>query len=320
DDDKDEEEASEEAEDKEEEEHLALADYTTLPAVDPVPSAEDTYAFETDESAPIPPSPRLCRARISIPSPPLPLLSPPIHTSPTYAEEPLGYRAIMTQWRAASPFTHHPSEIPLPPLLLPYTTRRDDLTEADMPLQKRARFTAPTGRFDVGESSSAAFARQTGHTLAKRVDYGFINTVDASIRASESRAITAVGEVNERVTDLATTQRQETHELLVCCEDAQDDRALLRAQVSLLTRERRYFRSMASSYKREAADACRAWAHSESRSQSIEAQIRALKRDVDKMPPKRTTATTTTPMTDATIKALIAQGVADDLAEYAAIR
>ncbi|GJV13815.1 hypothetical protein Tco_1355356 [Tanacetum coccineum] len=77
---------------------------------------------------------------------------------------------------------------------------------------------------------------------------------------------------------------------------------------------------MASSYKREAADACRAWAHSESRSQSMEAQIRALKRDVDKIPPKRTTATTTTPMTDAPIKALIAQGVADDLAEYAAIR
>ncbi|GJS57472.1 hypothetical protein Tco_0652256 [Tanacetum coccineum] len=40
DDDKDEEEASEEAEDKEEEEHLALADYTTLPAI--VRSAEDT--------------------------------------------------------------------------------------------------------------------------------------------------------------------------------------------------------------------------------------------------------------------------------------
>ncbi|GKG41481.1 hypothetical protein Tco_0473232, partial [Tanacetum coccineum] len=71
--------------------------------------------------------------------------------------------------RVASPSTHHPSEIPSPPLLLPYTTRRDDLPEADIPLQKRARFTAPTGRFDVGESSSTASARQTGHTLAYRV-------------------------------------------------------------------------------------------------------------------------------------------------------
>ncbi|GJZ68549.1 hypothetical protein Tco_0631789 [Tanacetum coccineum] len=38
------------------------------------------------------------------------------------------------------------------------------------------------------------------------------------------------------------------------------------------------------------------------------------------MPPKRTTATTTKPMTDAQIKALIAQGVATTLAEYKATR
>ncbi|GJV89529.1 hypothetical protein Tco_1533467 [Tanacetum coccineum] len=42
-------------EDDEEEEHLALADSTTLPAIDVVPSAEDIEAFKTDESAPIPP-------------------------------------------------------------------------------------------------------------------------------------------------------------------------------------------------------------------------------------------------------------------------
>ncbi|GJY43714.1 hypothetical protein Tco_0431927 [Tanacetum coccineum] len=99
-----------------------------------------------------------------------------------------------------------------------------------MPLRKRARFTTPTGRFEVGESSLAAAARQAGHTLAHIVDYEFIDTMDASIRAAEIRAMTVVGVVNERVTDLATTQRQETHELKVRCEDAQDDRALLGAQ------------------------------------------------------------------------------------------
>ncbi|GKC32769.1 hypothetical protein Tco_1040063, partial [Tanacetum coccineum] len=56
----------EEEDDKEKEEHLAPADSTTLPAIDHVPSAEDTEAFEIDESASIPPSPRLCRARISV--------------------------------------------------------------------------------------------------------------------------------------------------------------------------------------------------------------------------------------------------------------
>ncbi|GKG50400.1 hypothetical protein Tco_0521500, partial [Tanacetum coccineum] len=54
----------EEEDDEEEEEHLAPTDSTTLPAIDHVPSAEDTEAFETDESAPT--SPRLRRARISV--------------------------------------------------------------------------------------------------------------------------------------------------------------------------------------------------------------------------------------------------------------
>ncbi|GKF78734.1 hypothetical protein Tco_0234302, partial [Tanacetum coccineum] len=39
-----------------------------------------------------------------------------------------------------------------------------------------------------------------------------------------------------------------------------------------------------------------------------------------KMPPKRTTTTTTAPMTNAAIKQLIAQGVADALAEIEANR
>ncbi|GJU66277.1 hypothetical protein Tco_1252536 [Tanacetum coccineum] len=104
-DDEDKDEASED-EDEEEEEHLAPADSPTLPAVDPVPLAEDTEAFEKDESTPTPPvpSPRLHRSRISIPSPPLPvpspplpLSSPPTHINPTYNEAPLGYRAAMIQ-------------------------------------------------------------------------------------------------------------------------------------------------------------------------------------------------------------------------------
>ncbi|GKG03506.1 hypothetical protein Tco_0311142, partial [Tanacetum coccineum] len=74
-----------EEEKDEEEEHLVPADSTTLPVVDPVPSAEDTKAFKTDESAPT-----------------------PTHTSPTYVEAPLGYRAAMIRSRAASP-SHVPS-------------------------------------------------------------------------------------------------------------------------------------------------------------------------------------------------------------------
>ncbi|GJV62593.1 hypothetical protein Tco_1473421 [Tanacetum coccineum] len=111
--------------------------------------------------SPPPPSPLspLSSLLPHIPSPPLPLPSPPT-TILTYAEAPLGYRAAKIRLRAASPSIHHPSEIPSPPLLLPSTSHRDDFPKADMPLQKRTRFTTPAFGFEVEESSAAAAARQ----------------------------------------------------------------------------------------------------------------------------------------------------------------
>ncbi|GKC65065.1 hypothetical protein Tco_1097663 [Tanacetum coccineum] len=82
-------------------------------------------------------------------------------TSPAYAQAPLGYRATMM--RAASPPTHHP--LPLP---TPFSSRRADIPEADIPHQKRLLFTAPTPRFEVGESFDPAAARQSGSTMARR--------------------------------------------------------------------------------------------------------------------------------------------------------
>ncbi|GKD17287.1 hypothetical protein Tco_1206445, partial [Tanacetum coccineum] len=90
--------------------------------------------------------------------------------------------------------------VPSPPLLLPSTAHRDDITEADMPLRKRTRFSAPAFGFKVGESSTAA-ARKAGHALTSSVDYGFINTVwshskdrstalEASIRTLEAQVRT----------------------------------------------------------------------------------------------------------------------------------
>ncbi|GJT75751.1 hypothetical protein Tco_1042476 [Tanacetum coccineum] len=48
------------------EEHLASGRLFCYTYCDPVPLADDTEAFETDESAPISPSPRPRRARISV--------------------------------------------------------------------------------------------------------------------------------------------------------------------------------------------------------------------------------------------------------------
>ncbi|GJX70532.1 hypothetical protein Tco_0307703 [Tanacetum coccineum] len=54
-DDEDEEAFEDEDDDEEEEEeHLAPADSSVVPVVDPVPLVGDTEAFETDESAPTP--------------------------------------------------------------------------------------------------------------------------------------------------------------------------------------------------------------------------------------------------------------------------
>ncbi|GJW71684.1 hypothetical protein Tco_0128601 [Tanacetum coccineum] len=103
------------------------------------------YAFIPTPSPPPYPLSTLSSPLPRIPSPLL--LSSPPHTSPPYASAQLGYKTAL----------------------------------AVIPLQKRARFTAPASRFEVGESSAAAAARQARHTLAHRVDYGFIDTLDASI-------------------------------------------------------------------------------------------------------------------------------------------
>ncbi|GKE04880.1 hypothetical protein Tco_1396898 [Tanacetum coccineum] len=113
-----------------------------------------------------------------------------------------------------------PLPLPSPPLLSPSADRRSDIPEADMPSQKRLCLTALASRFEVRDSSKAAAARQIGHTLACRVDYGFIDTLDVSIRASKGRVMTTVEEVNERVSNLAAAQRQDAHELSMRLEDA----------------------------------------------------------------------------------------------------
>nr|GEY27889.1 putative reverse transcriptase domain-containing protein [Tanacetum cinerariifolium] len=269
DDDEEEEQEASEDDDKEEEVHPALADSSDVPINNPVPSAWDTKAFETDESAPTPvPSPRHRTARIYIPSPPLPLPSPPT-TSPIYAEAPLGYRAAGIRLRPASPSTHHPSEIPSPPMLLPSTSLIDDTLEADMLLQKRARFTAPAFGFEVRESLAAAAARQL--------------ILDVSIMDATPVCLVSGKKRDARIGSLET---------LVTTLVAQT----LSPQTQLTT--------------------------ALGRIQTLDAREPARIDDPEdpEMPPKKRTAitTTTTPMTDAQIKALIAQGVADALAKIKA--
>ncbi|GJR87703.1 putative reverse transcriptase domain-containing protein [Tanacetum coccineum] len=342
-DDDDEEPFEDEEDDEEEEEHLAPADSPVIPVVDPVPSAGDTEAFETDESAPTPRPPqiripfaqtRLRRARKTVrpeppmsasmeariaehaaaPTPPLPVapsplpLPSPLTTSPTDAGAPLGYRAAGIRMRAA---------VASPPLLLPPTSPKTDVPEAEIrcnrafPYYSRSRY--------IGESSAAGAARQPGPTPA-------IDTWDEIVEAMMEIAPTTLEGVDQRVTELDTTVRQRTEEFEIRFEEAHDDRAYLGALVNTLYRDRLHHRRTALAMDREAVYARIAWTSSEERSAAIEAHVRTL--EAQKMLPTRratrtTPATTTTPtttVTNAQLQALIDQGVAATLAERDASR
>ncbi|GKD95635.1 hypothetical protein Tco_1379532, partial [Tanacetum coccineum] len=209
-DDEDEEPFKDEGDDEEEEEHLAPADCSAILVIDPVPSAGDTEAFETNESAPTPRSPqirvpfaqtRLRMARKTVrleppmsasmeariaeyaaaPTPPLPVASPPLPlpspltTSPTDAGAPLGYKAARIQMRAA---------VASPPSLLPST---------------------PAPGCEIRESLAAGAARQPGPTPE-------VDTWDEIVEAMMEIAPTTLEGVDQRVTELDTTVRQRTEE------------------------------------------------------------------------------------------------------------
>ncbi|GKE34088.1 hypothetical protein Tco_1453410 [Tanacetum coccineum] len=93
-------------------------------------------------------------------------------------------------------------------------------------------------------------------------------------------ASTTLEGVNQRVTELATTVRQENEEFQVRFEDAQDDRAYLRTRVNTLFRDRPYHRHTAMILDREAMYAHIAWTSSEDRSVAIEAHVRTLEAHV----------------------------------------
>ncbi|GJZ64936.1 hypothetical protein Tco_0621632 [Tanacetum coccineum] len=191
DDDDDTEDEDEEPTEDEEEEHLAPTDSSVVLIVDPVPSAGDTEASETNEYAPTPRSPQT-GARIAEHA-----ITPIPPTSHTYDQAPLGHRAAMIHMR-------------------------DDIPEEDMLPWRRFVLTAPPPGCNVAKSSAAAAAR------APRRHYDFVDTFEAgqglihspghdaqtiakvadraedvgyvrALQASEHRMMTSIEEVNLRV-------------------------------------------------------------------------------------------------------------------------
>nr|GEU85920.1 hypothetical protein [Tanacetum cinerariifolium] len=197
----------------------------------------------------------------------------------------------MVMMRAAAPSTYcltplsgTPPLLPIPlptsspPLLLPSTDCRADVSEVVLLPRKRLCIGLDP-RYEVGESSFTLTSRSTG---GFRADYGFVGTLDAEIRCDPNKEI-----ARSEVRALRTTifaQQIEIGDLWAA--DRKGQAQLVEALTLMRT---------------------------------LQTQM--------KMAPKRTTretpATTTiitNPMTDAKLKALIAQGVADVLAECDATR
>nr|GEX33751.1 hypothetical protein [Tanacetum cinerariifolium] len=77
----------------------------------------------------------------------------------------------LTSYTLPPLLTPFPVYTPLPtssfplPSSIPSTSGSESIPEADIPLQKRARFTTPTSRYEICESFVAAAARQIRPTL-----------------------------------------------------------------------------------------------------------------------------------------------------------
>ncbi|GJS89418.1 putative reverse transcriptase domain-containing protein [Tanacetum coccineum] len=299
---------------EEEEEYLAPADSTAVAylAVDLVLSAEETEPFETDESAATPPPPPAYHvtARMSIrsqtpilfpseeevarllalptpPPSPLTLLSSPLPQIPSPPTSPTYAQAplAMTQIRAAAPSTYH--------LLLPAGT------PPLLPIPLLAPSTSR--RADIFKADMPFRKRLLLTAPTPRMEVGESSTARVARRSTKRRTMAAIEH-----------------------QDAQEDRAAVRAEIGVLRRER-------LAYEQESSETHQALARMQiielldtscvSRHWRLEHAL-TLWRTLKMAPKKRTTrtspaatTTTTTAVINAQLKALISRGVSDALAE-----
>nr|GEZ90286.1 hypothetical protein [Tanacetum cinerariifolium] len=204
----------------------------TCPTTEPPMSASMKACIARHAAIPSPP--------LLIPSLPLPFPSP-LTTSLTDTGAPLGYRAAGIRMRA----------------LLPSTSRRIDIPEADMPPRNK-----------------------TCLTTSALAGYGITDTWDEIVDKIMEIALTTLEGVNERVTELDTTVKQRIDEFKIRFKEAQDDRALLRARVNTLFRDRPDHHRISILMDREEMYSRKAWAFSMDRSSVIAAHVRTLEPQV----------------------------------------
>ncbi|GJU10255.1 putative reverse transcriptase domain-containing protein [Tanacetum coccineum] len=131
----------------------------------------------------------------------------------------------------------------------PPVDRREDIPEAELPPHKRLCLTAPTSRYEVGESSTAAPKPTGGH----RVDYGFIGTLDSK------------------------TRRQRTEEVGYGNMDVWDRQTQLFQRVNGLVEDRQFHQETALLLDQEALASREAWAHSVGLSLAVHFELQAYR-------------------------------------------
>ncbi|GJV23574.1 putative reverse transcriptase domain-containing protein, partial [Tanacetum coccineum] len=240
-----------------------------------------------------------------------------------------------------------PLPIPSPPLLLPSTDCRAGVFEVTLPPQKRL-YIALGPRYEVGKSSSASTARPL-EALEQTID----SLEDMVEDMQGTLAVSNVAELSQRMTNFVTTVIQDTNEIYGRLDDAYDDRLLMSGRLNMLYRDRRAHARTTLLMEREARLSHEVWGRSMAASDTARSKVMTLRTTVlaqqakivalraadcarqaqlvetlrlmstlhtQKMAPKRATrstpatTTTTTSITNAQLKALIDQGVANALA------
>ncbi|GJS14360.1 putative reverse transcriptase domain-containing protein [Tanacetum coccineum] len=275
----------------------------------------------SDVEIPFPPLPLIPSPSLPL-SPPLPISAPP----PASPIRPLGYRAAMIRLRAEAASTSYLLPLPppiilshtrldapssgTPPLLLPFTNRREDRPEVTLPPQKRLGIAlGPT--YEVGESSSVAAARPD---RGLRADYGFVATMDRDISRDLERdvgygitdswdeiveamqgtpVVTDVAEFSQRITEFETRVR---------------DRRAHAHTARLMETEARISQETEAVHRDTEAD---------KETSDLDDRKMAPKRRTMRLNPETTpaaTAATTTTVTNAQLQAMIDQGATAVLA------
>nr|GEW29163.1 hypothetical protein [Tanacetum cinerariifolium] len=209
-----EEEDPEEEDLKEEDPEEKESDDNAASKEEPSEGFDDTEPSKKDETAVTPSLSRLHE----IPSPP-PMPSSPLPPVPVE--------------------THAPEQDVVAALLmLPSTTRRSEVLEADMSPQKRLCFATPKTRFEVGESLAVAATRPP------RDIYSFVDNTKAeasithmhvmTLHDTKRMMMTAIELVNLRVIYEAQTRQRDGEEFHSQLRDTQRDRADIRAEIVAL--------------------------------------------------------------------------------------